>query len=94
MRTFGTRRQPDSRQRSQSVWRLHGYLWRHLAATLHATGAIALLLETQSDLTWRDVKHILAKTARQLDPDIPRVRVAFGGTPAILQHGWITNAAG
>ena len=46
------------------------------------------------DLTWRDVKHILAKTARRLDADIPRVRVAFGGTPAVLQHGWITNAAG
>ena len=64
------------------------------AATPNAAGAVALLLETQPELTWRDVKHILAKTARQLDADIPRVRVAFGGTPAVLQHGWITNAAG
>lgn len=64
------------------------------ASTPNTVGAIALLLETQPELTWRDVKHILAKTARQLDPDIPRVRVAFGGTPAVLQHGWITNAAG
>ena len=63
------------------------------AAAPNASGAIALLLETQPELTWRDVKHILAKTARQLDADIPRVRVAFGGTPAVLQHGWITNAA-
>ena len=64
------------------------------AAVPNAAGVVALLLETQPDLTWRDVKHILAKTARQLHVDIPRVRVAFGGTPAVLQHGWIVNAAG
>ena len=64
------------------------------AAAPNASGAVALLLETQPDLTWRDVKHILAKTARPLHVDIPPVRVAFGGTPAVLQHGWITNGAG
>ena len=64
------------------------------AAAPHASGVIALLLETQPALTWRDVKYVLAKTARQLDADIPRVRVAFGGVPAVLQHGWITNGAG
>ena len=64
------------------------------AAAPNASGAVALLLETQPDLTWRDVKHILAGTARRLDADIPRVRVAFGGTPAVLRHPWITNAAG
>ena len=64
------------------------------AAAPNVSGAVALLLETQPGLTWRDAKHILAKTARRLDADIPRVRVAFGGVPAVLQHGWITNAAG
>ena len=64
------------------------------AAAPNTSGAVALLLETQPDLTWRDVKHVLAKTARQVHADIPRVRVAFGGTPAVLRHGWITNAAG
>ena len=64
------------------------------SAAPNTSGAIALLLQTPPELTWRDVKHILAKTARQLDADIPRVRVAFGGVPAVLQHGWITNAAG
>ena len=64
------------------------------SAAPNTSGAIALLLQTQPELTWRDVKHILAKTARRLDAGIPRVRVAFGGTPAVLQHGWITNAAG
>ena len=64
------------------------------AAAPNASGAVALLLETQPRLTWRDVKHILARTARRLHADIPPVRVAFGGVPAVLQHGWITNAAG
>ena len=64
------------------------------AAAPNASGAVALLLQTQPELTWRDVKHILATTARRLDADIPRVRVAFGGAPAVLRHGWITNAAG
>ena len=64
------------------------------SAAPNASGAVALLLETQPELTWRDVKHVLAKSARRLDADIPSVRVAFGGTPAVLRHGWITNAAG
>ena len=64
------------------------------SAAPNTSGAVALLLETQPELTWRDVKHILAKTARPLHVDIPPVRVAFGGTPTVLQHGWITNAAG
>ena len=64
------------------------------AAAPNTSGAVALLLETQPELTWRDVKHILARTARRLHADIPSVRVAFGGVPALLQHGWITNAAG
>ena len=64
------------------------------SAAPNTSGAVALLLETQPELTWRDVKHILARTARPLHTDIPRVRVAFGGVPAVLQHGWITNTAG
>ena len=64
------------------------------AAVPVTSGAIALLLETKPDLTWRDVKHILARTARMIDPDVEPVRIAFGGKPAVLRHGWITNAAG
>ena len=64
------------------------------SAAPNTSGAIALLLDVAPDLTWRDVKYILAKTARQIDPDIPPVRIAFGGEAAVLRHGWITNAAG
>ena len=64
------------------------------AAVPNISGAVALLLEIQPNLTWRDVKHILARTARKIDPDVEPVRIAFGGKPAVLRHGWIANAAG
>ena len=57
-------------------------------------GAIALLLEAEPALTWRDVKHVLAVSARKIDPDRKASRVAFNGHPYIAQHAWVTNAAG
>ncbi len=64
------------------------------SAAPHTVGAAAVILSANPELTWRDLKHILAKTARQLDSDIRSTRVAFGGKPAVLQHSWINNAAG
>lgn len=59
------------------------------------TGAIAVLLSANPELTWRDVKHILARTARKIHPDIAPVRIAFGGgVPYTLRQPWIENAAG
>lgn len=49
------------------------------AAAPMVAGIAALMLEARPELTWRDVKHILARTARRCDPDNP---------------GWETNAAG
>ena len=57
-------------------------------------GAIAVLLGVNPDLTWRDVKHILAASARMIDPDIAEVRAAFNGAPYVARHAWQTNAAG
>ena len=57
-------------------------------------GAIAVLLGVNPDLTWRDVKHMLAVTARMIDPGSSEVRVAFNGAPYVAQHAWQTNAAG
>lgn len=59
-----------------------------------AAGAMAVLLGVNPELTWRDVKHILASTARQIDPDREEVRAAFNGRPYVAQHAWQTNAAG
>ena len=65
------------------------------AAAPNASGAIAVLLSVNPNLTWRDIKYILAKTARKIDPNILPVSIAFGGgRPHVLQHSWIQNSAG
>ena len=62
------------------------------SATPVTVGVIALMLEANPTLTWRDVKHILASTARKID--------ATGGTTNgplagyVAEPGWIVNGAG
>jgi subtilisin-like proprotein convertase family protein len=53
------------------------------------SGTVALLLEANPNLTWRDVKHILARTARKLEPGLePK-----SGSGVVLEAGWVSNAA-
>ena len=59
------------------------------AAAPTVSGTIALMLEENPMLTWRDVKHILAETARQVDSSFSPVSV-----DGIQYHGWVTNSAG
>ncbi len=49
------------------------------AATPMATGAVALMLQANPNLTWRDVRRLLAVTARKNDP---------------TNADWATNGAG
>lgn len=49
------------------------------AAAPLVSGVIALMLEANPNLTWRDVQHILVETAEKNDPDDP---------------GWVQNSAG
>ena len=58
------------------------------AATPTISGVIALMLEANNNLTWRDVKHILASTSDQIDSN--RQKTFLG----VNQHRWIINAAG
>lgn len=67
------------------------------AAAPVLTGAIALLLEANPALTWRDVKYILAKTA------VPVNYVTTGSIPhpkettppgAVWEQAWVENQAG
>ena len=53
------------------------------------SGVIALMLEANSELTWRDVKHILATTSVQVDPSFSATAVT-----TIPYVGWITNSTG
>ena len=52
------------------------------------SGVIALMLEANAALTWREIKHILASTAVQVD-------ASFSATPinTLTYVGWVTNAA-
>ena len=89
---------PESTLPSTHELNLHGDYEAEFGGTSAAApataGAIAVMLEVQPDLTWRDVKHVLASTARQIDSEHTDVRIAFNGTPYIVQHGWRSNAAG
>jgi len=53
------------------------------------SGVIALMLETNSTLTARDVKHILATTAVQVDASFSATAIN-----SINYVGWITNGSG
>jgi len=58
------------------------------------SGVVALLLEANPNLTWRDVKHVLAKTATQVDASIAQVSRTFTGGTYVAEPGWIINGAG
>lgn len=60
------------------------------AATPTVSGVVALVLGVNPKLSGRDVKYILATTARQIDPLQPKA--IYQGT--VQDPGWITNAAG
>jgi hypothetical protein len=64
------------------------------SATPVTVGVIALLLEANPDLTWRDVKHILASTARQIDAARAAVDFALTDGTYVAEPAWLTNAAG
>ncbi len=58
------------------------------------SGVIALMLNANPNLTWRDVKRILASTARQLNASIAAVTVALSNGNYTAEQAWVTNAAG
>lgn len=66
-------------------------------ATPVATGAAALMLQTNPNLTWRDVKYILAKTADKVNPTFAfpnHPATGFNLTGHTYELPWVTNAAG
>ena len=60
------------------------------SAAPNVSGVVALMLAANSALTWRDVKHILATAARQVDAS--RTNVIANGID--VEPAWTTNAAG
>jgi subtilisin-like proprotein convertase family protein len=67
------------------------------SATPVVSGAVAVLLQANPDLTWRDVKYILAATADQVDAAVPATSVTctnIGPQTFTAVPGWATNGAG
>jgi subtilisin-like proprotein convertase family protein/subtilisin family serine protease len=64
------------------------------AAVPVTSGVIALVLEANPALTWRDVKHILAASARKIDQGLAAVSVTLGDGSYFAEPAWTTNAAG
>lgn len=60
------------------------------------SGVVALMLAVNPNLTWRDIKYILASTARQVDSSSVDMNHPTGNTLTghTYMYGWRTNAAG
>ncbi|MDB9786998.1 S8 family serine peptidase [Bacteriovoracaceae bacterium] len=60
------------------------------------TGAVALILNANPNLTWRDVRHILISTARKIDSTIDDIKYPTVDVPEgyVWEQGWKTNTAG
>ena len=58
------------------------------------SGVAALILEANDSLTWRDVRHIMAKTAKKIDADFTPIEITNGAETFVAEPGWLTNAAG
>lgn len=59
------------------------------SAAPSVSGGIALILEQEPELTYRDVKGIIAATARKVDTDFEPVEL-----DGITYYDWVENAAG
>ena len=66
------------------------------SAAPNVSGVVALMLEANPSLSYRDVKHILAQTAKKTDPSNSGVisTTIISGTPVTLDQGWVQNSAG
>nr|WP_307968678.1 S8 family serine peptidase [Shewanella putrefaciens] len=68
------------------------------SAAPNASGAVAVIMSANPDLTWRDVRYILAKTSTKVDADIAAKKVTIGegeGAPEYVAiPAWQQNAAG
>lgn len=64
------------------------------AAAPNVTGVVALMMEANPNLSQREIRHILAATADQNDPDNAPVLLPIGEESYTAHQGWFTNKAG
>lgn len=60
------------------------------------SGVVALIKQANPSLNWREVRHILAATARQVDTDFEAIEIETGreGQTFVAEDAWVENAAG
>lgn len=58
------------------------------SATPYISGVVALMLSANPNLTYRDIRYILAKTARKVDPTDPDWKVNAGGFHINHKYGF------
>jgi subtilisin family serine protease len=65
------------------------------SAAPNLSGVVALMLQANTKLNYRDVKHILAKTAKRIDPTFSGVSSTtfLSNNTVIFDQGWVKNAA-
>jgi len=64
------------------------------SATPVTVGVIALMLEANPALTWRDVKHILASTSTQVNAAKAAISINLSNGSYVVEPAWVTNFAG
>ena len=66
------------------------------SATPNVAGVVAMMLEANPNLSVRDLKYILAKTAKKVDAAFSGVSstAIVPGSTVLLEQGWVTNSAG
>lgn len=64
------------------------------AAAPTVSGVVALMLGANPNLTWRDLRLILAKTARKIDGGRPAKVLTLTHGDYVAADAWITNQAG
>lgn len=64
------------------------------AAAPTVTGVVALMLQANPALTWRDIRRILVHTSRRVDANQAQVALSVGGADYVAEPGWVRNGAG
>ncbi|AWF81172.1 serine protease [Microbulbifer sp. A4B17] len=64
------------------------------SAAPNASGVVSLILSANPELTWRDVRHILASTSTVIDAEDEKVELTIGDGTFVAHDGWVENAAG
>ncbi|RAJ93613.1 proprotein convertase P-domain-containing protein [Aliidiomarina maris] len=64
------------------------------SAAPNAAGVAALIAQANPDLSWREIRYILAATATQVAPNDGPIVLNVGGGEFVAHQGWVENAAG